>query len=303
MHPNFYKAFDINWHSKDLYLPELKLANDKSNDIVNIVFEDKKNWPDILGNKWDTNFIKFANNDLRLSLPELASFRVSNGNKISIHKENKEVSDGDLRTFLLGSIFGGILIQKEMLLLHANALSKDGQAILFMGHSGDGKSTLAYNLIRKGWKLLSDDLVALNSKFEVLPGIPRIKLWQDSITEFGLDKYKLPLVRKNINKYLLMNENIKVEESRLPLKILYIINRNDKKSLCMPRYDVTKKRDALELILSYCYRTRFIKGLGKEKAIFLKIANLINEKKIMVANLPNNLKKIDDWLAANNLLD
>ena len=71
----------------------------------------------------------------------------------------------------------------------------------------------------------------------------------------------------------------------------------------MGKYEVTKKRDALELMLPYCYRTRFIKGLGKEKAIFLKIANLINEKKIMVANLPNNLKKIDDWLAANNLLD
>ncbi len=304
MNTNSYKAFGINWYSKDLFFPELNLADINSRDVVNIFFEDKSDWPIINNpNKWNTNFIKFAKNDLRLNLSDIASFRVSDGNKISIHRENNKVSDNDLRTFLLGSIFGGILIQRDMLVLHANALSKNGKAILFMGHSGDGKSTLAYSLIRKGWKLLSDDLVAVNSKLEVLPGIPRIKLWQDSINQFGLDKYKLPLVRQNINKYLLINENIKIEESMLPLKIIYVINRNDKKSQFIPRQKVTKKSDAIKLMLSHCYRTRFIKGLGKEKTIFLKIANLVNEKKIMIANLPNNIKKIDDWLGAKNLLD
>jgi len=303
LNTNLYKAFGINWYSKQLLLPELKLSNNNSQDIVNVFFEDKKIWPKISSNKWNTNFIEFANNDLRLKIPNLASFRVNNGDKISIHRENEKVSDNDIRTFLLGSIFGGILIQREMLLLHANALSKDGQAILFMGHSGDGKSTLAYNLMKKGWKLLSDDLVAINSKFEVLPGIPRIKLWQDSITEFKLDMFKLPLVRENINKYLLMNENIEVEESKLPLKTLYVINRSSEDSLLNSRQFVNEKSYAMKLLLTYCYRNRFIKGLGKEKIIFLKIANLVNEKKIMIANIPNNIKKIDQWINMNNLLD
>ena len=303
MYQNTYKAFEINWYSEDLVFPELKLSDCKSDDVVSICFEEKKNWQTIKPSKWDTQFIKFGNNDLRLEIPNIGSFRASNGNKIEIHRENKNVSDGDLRTFLLGSVFGAILIQRELLILHANALSKNGVGILCMGHSGDGKSTIAYNLIKQGWKLLSDDLVALNSRFEVLPGIPRIKLWDDSIREFGIDKVKLPLVRNNINKYLLMNENIKSEYSKVPLKNLFIINRNSEEAKLIPKKLITEKSVALKLILSYCYRSRFIAGLGKESMNFLKISRLINEKTIMIANVPNDVKEIKSWLFTNNLLD
>ena len=60
-------------------------------------------------------------------------------------------------------------------------MKKEDRVILCLGCSGAGKSTLAYSLMKCGWQLMSDDLIAITNDLEVLPGIPRIKLWQDAL--------------------------------------------------------------------------------------------------------------------------
>src|SRR5262249_54913107 len=51
--------------------------------------------------------------------------------------------------------------------LHAAGLAtQDGVGVLLVGPSGSGKSTLAIELIREGWKYLSDDAVLLRSESE-----------------------------------------------------------------------------------------------------------------------------------------
>lgn len=58
----------------------------------------------------------------------------------------------------------------HLLLFHAASLEADGRAVLFLGQSGTGKSTLAAALALRGWRLLSDEfgLVALDS-FRCIP--------------------------------------------------------------------------------------------------------------------------------------
>ena len=62
-------------------------------------------------------------------------------------------------------------MQRGRLVLHGNALHKNGRTIACLGPSGAGKSTLAYFLIKNGWNLISDDLLAINKNGEVYPGI------------------------------------------------------------------------------------------------------------------------------------
>ena len=111
-------------------------------------------------------------------------------------KNSPDVEDKDILTFLLGSMFGAILMQRGLTLLHGNALEKEGKTIVCLGYSGSGKSTLAYALLQNGWKFMSDDLVAINKGGYILKGIPRLKLWEDSLESFGLNKEKVKFCKK-----------------------------------------------------------------------------------------------------------
>ena len=210
-----YHAFSLHWVSKGLLLPELPQAERSINEAtatprerIAIQEEDPERWPELAPCPDDTPFLQMGRGDLRLTVSGIGRFRISNAKQIAWQKANQNIDDQDLRTFLLGSAVGALLIQRGMLVLHGNALERDGNAVVCMGHSGAGKSTLAYALMQQGWRLLADDLVAITPDGQVLPGIPRIKLWHDAAEAFGLDPEALPPIRQGINKYLLLGEAI-----------------------------------------------------------------------------------------------
>ena len=53
---------------------------------------------------------------------------------------------------------------------HAAALQHQGHTLLLTGPSGAGKSTLSYAAVRRGWNVLSDDVVYLQSR-------PQLRIW------------------------------------------------------------------------------------------------------------------------------
>ena len=67
------------------------------------------------------------------------------------------------------------------LVIHASVVSKNGNSSLFIGKSGMGKSVLAYQLIEKGFKFLSEDICAITRKSFVQPSMPFIKISDEFI--------------------------------------------------------------------------------------------------------------------------
>lgn len=100
-------------------------------------------------------------------------------------------------TYLLGPILGFVLRLQGTVCLHASAVAIDGQAIALMGPAGAGKSTTATAFARRGFPVLSDDIVALeerDGRFWVRPGYPRLNLWpQSAKAVLGPDR-DLPLI-------------------------------------------------------------------------------------------------------------
>ena len=62
---------------------------------------------------------------------------------------------------------------RSHLLLHAGALEHDGRGVLLVGDSGAGKSTLVMELVRRGFRLLSDDIGAIRLDDGLLEPFPR----------------------------------------------------------------------------------------------------------------------------------
>ena len=71
---------------------------------------------------------------------------------------------------------------RQHLLLHASAVERDGRAIIMVGASGTGKSTLAAMLGEGDWRLLGDEFAMLGLDDEQLSPFPRlISLKNESI--------------------------------------------------------------------------------------------------------------------------
>ena len=300
-----YSAFGLIWNSIDLKLPELSAIKNNDNFDVTISQDINNEWPSIKFSDYDTHNLKVAPNDLRLKINNIASFRVVNGKEIFWKKEKSSVGFQDIRTFLLGSPFGALLIQKDFLVFHGNALVKNGKAIMFLGHSGVGKSTIAYGLMNSGWKLIADDLVVLNKEGYVLPGVRRIKLWEDAMKAYKLDTSQFPRCREKINKYLITGNYIDEAINPSKLNSIYILNDIKKadslsKDLVIP---IKSQKEKILFLRNHTFRPRFVRALGKEGLNFIAIAKFVD---IMPVNIiPNimGIKKMIDFLSKINLLN
>jgi hypothetical protein len=236
---------------------------------------------------------------------DIGCFRITDGDRIAWQREADSVSDQDIRTFLLGSAVGALLIQRGMLVLHGNALEKNGQAIVCMGHSGAGKSTLAYALMQQGWRLLADDLVAITPQGRVLPGIPRIKLWHDATKAFGLDPDTLPPIRQGMHKYLVMGDALRRAEQAVPLTALYLIHQrrnNDQDPEEAQITQIRSQKAAALRLRNQAFRPRFVRGLGQEGPNFMALARLQSSVPLASLPLPSGIPAMQSWLAQQDLL-
>jgi len=100
-----------------------------------------------------------------------------------------EVDERVVRLAVLGSALGVLLHQRGMLALHASAVEIGETGILFVGESGQGKSTTAAALVAEGAVLLADDVAAIDqqsgTKPQVLPALSRLKLDVEPALQFG----------------------------------------------------------------------------------------------------------------------
>jgi hypothetical protein len=81
--------------------------------------------------------------------------------------------------FMLASLLG----PHGRFLLHGGAIQRDGEAVLVLGDSGVGKSTLIFGALDAGWNVLSDDLVVIHSQASgpEVSGIPKSLAVPDEI--------------------------------------------------------------------------------------------------------------------------
>jgi hypothetical protein len=132
-----------------------------------------------------------------LSIPGCARFQVVGGRMIVMQVDSSSTRE-EAHLYLLGSVFGALMHQRGILPFHCNAVEIEGSAFLFCGDSGAGKSTLAAHFVERGFRLLSDDLCALqfdgDSRLRVSGGVERLRLWQDALEHFGRSSAELTLV-------------------------------------------------------------------------------------------------------------
>jgi hypothetical protein len=159
-----------------------------------------------------------------LDVPQTARYLVEQGRRICIDS-CPSAPEVDVVRFSRMTPLAALFFQRGMLALHAGAVVGAGGAVLIGGDSGSGKSTLIAALLKRGWKLLADDLAAVdvdeNDTPLVNPAFPDMRLWSDSM-------HMLQIENNAEERSVLITED-RFTASPQPLKAIFhlAINNSD----------------------------------------------------------------------------
>lgn len=118
-----------------------------------------------------------------LRLPRLADFWI-NAQGTSVEAWPAPGLDHEAcHQLYLNNVMPMALSRQGKLVLHASAVEVEGRALVFVGVSGRGKSTLATAFARRGYPLIVDDGLVVEfveGKPMAMPGDRSVRLWRDS---------------------------------------------------------------------------------------------------------------------------
>lgn len=124
-----------------------------------------------------------------LNAPDTARYLVEKGQSVSIDRL-PGADETRMLSLLRMTPLAALLFQRGIIALHAAAVGGPDGAVLIAGDSGAGKSTLLAALLKRGWKLLSDDLAVVNLDGKglptVLPTFPELTLWANVLQQLKI---------------------------------------------------------------------------------------------------------------------
>ena len=261
-------------------------------------------------------FYQVQSSALWLHVPNVARFLVTNGQQIVIDPLTK-TDDDSIRLFVLGSCMGALLMQRNLFLLHGNAIKiNDDHCISFVGNSGVGKSTLSGALFRRGYSILADDICAINTKGLVMPGFPQIKLCADSAQQLQIDTRPLKKIMPRAEKFAVPLGG-QFNSVASELKMIYVLETHYQENITITplvgieklnalqnnlyRKEYLNERERLFACLKQCMQigaqinlariTRPIKGFKLNELVDV-IESDLSERGFMIKPVSSQLKEI-----------
>lgn len=210
---------------------------------------------------------QIAGRQFLLRVPNVARFLLTEGNDIAFEPEPGG-EPGDIPIFILGTVFGILLHQREQIVLHASAVRVNGKAILFCGPSGSGKSTLAAVLAKRGHRLMTDDVCALSigtaGEPTVHPDGRHLKLWAQAIDNLDLAANRGARVRSRLEKFYV--EPGEAFSEALPLGAIYVLR--EARPPHVPGIERPNVVDATLLLRRNAYRPLLVRRMGQRANYF-----------------------------------
>lgn len=121
---------------------------------------------------------KYTNGALSIDYFECGFFYVQNSTLFVLQNH----LDDDFFVALLTTQILPLLSSLHRVTLHGGVVVKKDRAVIYLGHEGVGKSTLATYLLQNDFNIYSDDVAAIeiDSAVRVHSGLPEIRLNEDS---------------------------------------------------------------------------------------------------------------------------
>jgi hypothetical protein len=248
------------------------------------------------GPTWDISGERFL-----LRIPGIARFLLSGGREILIEPEDG-TPPHDIAIFIIGTVFGILLHQREQIVLHASAVRVGDKAVLFCGASGAGKSTLAAALAQRGFALVTDDICAITLDHAGVPMVQpdgrQLKLWAQAIEKLDLAARRGERIRGNLEKFYI-DPHAAFSET-LPLGAVYALR--EARPPHKPGIERPNVVDAALLLRRNAYRPLLVRRMGQKENYFQAAATIANVAGIFQFTRPLDFAAMADvigWLEAH----
>ena len=234
--------------------------------------------------------------DVTLYWEGIGIFHVENGNMITY--QNLGADQGTIRLFILSEVIGIILFQRNHLVLHGSAIrNKHGDATIFVGAAGSGKSTIAAALAKKGNTVLTDDLVAIGFQQGtplVIPAFNQLKLWLESINGLGMEKARLQPSFEGSNKYIVKQSIDNFPDHNIPINKIWC---------SVPPGDVCKSFSQSEAYIEILKNFALPGTLLNNPAHFTQIVQVVKNVSVDSRPVHRSFDDMEDWIVQHAIGD
>jgi hypothetical protein len=228
---------------------------------------------------------------MRFMCEGVGRFAINGGREIVVD-QLPNADPRSIRFEIIGMAMAVLLHQRGMLVLHASVVAVAGGAVAFLGASGDGKSTTAACLIRRGNTLVCDDIAPVDftsdDRPRVFPAYPEMRLWPETAESFGLDSSALPEVYDGTTKRVRRAAEGFATAS-LPLRRIYVLASG-------PRHAVVPLPPATAVaeLLRHSYVANLLRQTGTAAAYFRQCARLAQAVPIARLERQRSLSLLDE---------
>lgn len=206
-------------------------------------------------------------NELLVRISNVARYWISEGRRIVIEPA-PEATDHEVRVFLLGTCIGALLHQRGLYVFHASGIGTPDGAVLFAGVSGAGKSTLLAELLRRGYRMMVDDVCAITvgdgGQPEVIPSYPRTRLWGETAARLAIETEGLTRTRPTMDKYERQLPDQFWDEVAPLRRIYHLTGSNGDELSLSPLGSV----ESFQVIRSNTYRDALVDGFALRREHF-----------------------------------
>ena len=273
-----YRAYEINFRS-ELEFPEIEPA-DHDDFLPDVVIRRGKVPMRLDNPHTDAPDFQTSSREVLLRIEGVARYSVTDGNEIVVDPE-PESKPEEVRLFLFGSAMGALLSQRALFPLHGSAIETPRGAMVFVGPQGIGKSTLAAHFVRRGFRLLSDDVCALTRDTEgtiwVLPAFPQLRLCADALTRLTESALNCGTARFDGNKFVLPRL---MSFCPRPVKLgtIHQLSKHELPDIILKPVRGFKRADHL---ISNLYRPMFMRGLAVEPDIMHLATSIMQNTEVI----------------------
>ncbi|WP_099330934.1 ATP-binding cassette domain-containing protein [Priestia aryabhattai] len=220
-------------------------------------------------------------------IPETAIFLIENGNKI-LFSPMEGAQEDELRLYILGTCMGTVLLHRKILPLHGSAIAIDGKVYAIVGESGAGKSTLASAFLKRGYQLLSDDVIPVAVTDEnvpvVIPAYPQQKLWIESLNGFEMESSDYQPIIDRETKFAIPVQSQFADEP-LPLAGVFELVKTDQDEI---ELHSIQKLERFYTLFTHTYRNFFVQKSGLMDWHFSTLAKIVNKIELYQLRRPTS---------------